>query len=122
MHRNTTLAAVVAAGLLLSAGAAQAGDQVRKAFTIPADFSGVIEASGCSNIPGPQVKVQGTLALSGFTVEVAFTNPSGGPNHTEKATVEQQVVPENQPVGIPEQSVVGPMGANPYIWLQLTDF
>ena len=121
MHRNVTLVAVVAAGLLLTVGTAQGGDQVRKAFTIPADFSGVVEATGCSNTPGPQVQVQGNLALSGFKVEVGFTTPSGGPSHTEKATVEQQVVPENQPVGIPQQSVVGPLGANPYIWLQLTD-
>lgn len=121
MHRNVTLVAVVAAGLLLAVGTAQGGDQVRKAFTMPADFSGVVEATGCSNTPGPEVKVQGSLALAGFKVEVGFTTPSGGPSHTEKATVEQQVVPENQPVGIPQQSVVGPLGANPYIWLQLLD-
>lgn len=121
MRRNVILVTVVAAGLLLMAGNVDAADQYRKNVTVPAAFAATVEATGCGAFPGPQVSVQGSLTPVGVSAEVIFTNPSGAPGHEERSLVSQQVVPENQPVGIPEQSVVGPVGDNPYIWLQLTE-
>jgi len=119
MRKKVILMAVLAASMLILVGHLQAADQVRKQFTIPATFAAMIETTACSASPGPQVTVQGTLTPVGLNAEVLFTN--GAPGHEEKTPVSQEVFPANQAIGIPQQSVVGPVTENPYIWLQLTD-
>src|SRR5262249_40743070 len=119
MNKKGILATAFAAGMLLVVGDLQAADQVHKDFTIPATFAATIATSACGASPGPQVTVQGTLTPVGLNAEVIFT--TGAPGHEEKTPVSQEVFPANQAIGIPQQSVVGPVTENPFIWLQLTD-
>lgn len=119
MRKKVILMTALAAGMLLVVGDLQAADQVRKQFTIPATFAAMIETTACSASPGPQVTVQGTLTPVGLNAEVNFT--IGAPGHEEKTPVSQEVFPANQAIGLPQQSVVGAVSENPYIWLQLTD-
>jgi hypothetical protein len=65
------------------------------------------------------VKVEGSLTPVGVHTEVIFANPKGG--HEESSLVSEEVVPANQPLSIPERSVVGAASDNPYIWIQLTE-
>src|SRR5262245_48930628 len=121
MRRNVTVAVVAVAALVFLAGTAQAGDQIKKSFVAPASFSATVLSSACSATPGPQVSLEGSLTLAGVAVDVIFTNPSGGPTQSEQTRIPKNVVPENQPVAIPERAVTAPIGDNPFLWLQLTD-
>ncbi|MGH9870423.1 MAG: hypothetical protein ACREAA_19995 [Candidatus Polarisedimenticolia bacterium] len=120
MRRIVTFATMVAMVLVVT-GSAMAADQVRKSFNLPADYTAVISATGCTGSPGPQITFQqGSLTLAGVTAEVIFSNLQGEPGQQD-IVVAQSVVPNNQQVAIPGQSVVGGIGDNPFIWLQITD-
>ncbi len=116
-----TLVAVFAAGALLTAGDLQAKDQIKKSFTLPVSYTGMVEASACSATPGPQVVINGSLEFAGLRTEVIYTNPSGAPGHEEKSLVTEDLVLAGQPVAIPEQSIVGAVSQNPFMWIQFTD-
>lgn len=113
--------AMFAAGALLTAGDLQAKDQIKKTFTLPVAVTGVVEASACTASPGPQIVINGSLEFAGLRAEVIYTNPSGAPGHEEKTLVTEEVVPAGQPVGIPEQAIVGAVSENPFMWIQFTD-
>ncbi|MGH9870425.1 MAG: hypothetical protein ACREAA_20005 [Candidatus Polarisedimenticolia bacterium] len=119
MRKIVTLA-TMAVMVLAATGNALAADNVRKTFSLPADFTAVIGATGCSGSPGPQINLQGNLALTGLSAEVIFSNPQGVSGQQD-IMVAQAVVPNDQQVGVPGQSIVGGIGDNPFIWLQLTD-
>ena len=120
MRKVVTLAVVLVVGTLVTFGTAQAGDRIHREFDIPATLSASIQATACGGAPGPQVSVQADLTLSGLNAEVIFRNT--GPKISQQPIVlEQVVVPPDQQVSTPAQSIVGGIGSNPYIWLQILD-
>src|SRR5262245_40217559 len=120
MRRIKTLVAVAAASMLVILADATAAQRVNKTFTLPGELTASIAATGCSSLPGPQITLQGDLALPGLKSEVVFSNFMGM-SPQENIVVEQVVVPAGQHVGIPGQSVVGGLSNDPFIWLQITD-
>jgi hypothetical protein len=120
MKKIETLAVAVLVGTLVTFGSAHAADRIHKAFDIPASLEATLQATNCGGSPGPQVSLQGNLILSGLNVEVIFRN-TGPQVSQEPFVVEQVVVPAEQQVSTPAQSIVGGIGSNPYIWLEIVD-
>ena len=76
----------------------------------------------CSNNPGPFITVTGGLTLSGLKARFIFRNndnPVGGPHKTDR-TVDVVLVPAGATIQFPKQPVLGGVGGNPHMWVQLT--
>jgi hypothetical protein len=121
MTKLRGILAVLPGLLVLLAGPATAGDKIQQTFNVPAQFVANVQTTNCTAAPGPQVTLAGNLTVSPLNVGVIFSKMQ---NSSPQGSVEvaKMVVPANAPPTIaPEQSVVGVMSNNPYLWLQLTD-
>src|SRR5947209_4122867 len=116
--KYASLCAAIAA--ILALPTLHAG-QVSQNVTLPASVSLSVGATGCSNSPGPTVTVEGTIALGDVCAKVTLSNNEKG-THTTTIVKEYSVaLTLSQPITIPKQPVLGGVGGNPYISLQLTD-
>lgn len=121
--RRTSIRFVLAiAAVAVLAGTAAAAVAVSRTFQMPMHLDLSVGTSGCDNSPGPQITLDGEMALAGMGTDLVFSNNAKG-THTLSVvnTVEAAVVPDGQSVVLPKQPVLGGVGGNPYIWLQLTD-
>ena len=117
-----SIVALLAAVLLVLTGEAAAKDRIQQTFDVPAQFAASIQTSGCTAAPGPQVTLAGSLAISPIDLDVIFSKPQKSGDPQSSVEVRKVVVPANAPpTAAPQQSVVGPMGGNPFLWIQLTD-
>ena len=118
MRKLVQVMSIVAVASAVLAGNALAAKQVQKVVDVPASFTATIQTTNCMAAPGPQVNVVSELVVAGLEAEVIFSQP-GTPG--ERFVVEQGVVPENAPIPFPQQTVVGGLGNDPFLWLQLID-
>src|SRR5438445_496489 len=110
---------LVCLGLL---SVAHAATTVSATFETPVNVQTSISTSGCSNSPGPTITLQGALSLSGMGVKLLFeNNVIGTHTYTVESTASATVIPQGQSIQIPKQPVLGGVGGNPWIFLQLTD-
>ena len=110
---------LVCLGLL---SVAHATTTVSATFETPVNVQTSISTSGCSNSPGPTITLQGALSLSGMGVKLLFeNNVIGTHTYTVESTASATVIPQGQSIQIPKQPVLGGVGGNPYIWLQIMD-
>src|SRR5881396_4287164 len=64
----------------------------------------------------------GSISLGGMGVKLLFeNNVIGTHTHTVESTASATVIPQGQSIQIPKQPVLGGVGGNPYIWLQILD-
>lgn len=119
MRKLVQLMSIVAVASAVLAGNALAAKQVQKVVEVPASFTATIQTTNCMAAPGPQVNVTSELVVAGLESQVIFSQPGGAQG--ERFVVEQEVVPENAPIPFPQQTVVGGLGNDPFLWLQLTD-
>src|ERR1051325_9115150 len=70
---------------------AHAQKQVAKSFIMPAKVHAAVGFSDCSNSPGPQITIDGTISLGGRNVELIFRNNVKGV-HTYVAESTSEVV------------------------------
>ena len=119
MNRSVLIA--VLAGLA-SAFPAHAQQQVAKTFNMPVHIQASIGLSDCQNNPGPYITLDGATSLGGLTVELIFRNNVKG-THTYIAEDKEDVVvvPAGGSLVLPKQPVLGGVGGNPFIWIQLLD-
>lgn len=95
---------------------------VNEKFQMPVHLSLNAAATGCTNAPGPQITLSGEFGLGGLGVELIFRNNEDGTHtHTEEKSVEATLVPTDESLTFPKQPVIGGIGGNPFIWIQLTD-
>jgi hypothetical protein len=89
---------------------------------MPVQIEAAVGFSDCSNSPGPQITLDGAIALGGLNVELIFRNNVKG-THTFVAehTAEIVAVPEGGTLVIPKQPPLGGAGGNPFIWIQFLD-
>jgi hypothetical protein len=120
MKKVVTLGIVAALSLAGAFGTAQAGNQIHRTFDLPAVLTATIEASACSVAPGPQINLQGDLAPAPLNVEVLFRQ-TGPEVPSEPIGVQKVVVPAGEHNATPPQSIVGSLGENPFMWLQILD-
>ena len=101
---------------------AHATTTVSTTFETPVNVQTSISTSGCSNSPGPTITLQGALSLGGVGVKLLFeNNVIGTHTHTVESTASATVIPQGMSIQIPKQPVLGGVGGNPYIWLQIMD-
>lgn len=119
-----TIFCIAAATSLLTFQAVQskADEQVGAQFSQPIHVSANINETGCNNSPGPKVTIDGEISLGGLQVQVIFANNVKG-THTTTVTLATNLVliPVGSKITIPKQPVLGGVGGNPLIWIQLFD-
>jgi hypothetical protein len=96
--------------------------QVTRSFEMPVRASVATAVTSCSNSPGPYITIEGGLSLGGLGTRMMFTNNAKGTHsYTDEAHVDLTVVPAGSSITIPKQPVLGGVGGNPFIWVQLED-
>lgn len=123
MRSNTFGCAIGIVALLallnFSATSANADQQISAQFAMPMHVTALINESGCDNSPGPQITLEGSLALGGLQVQLIFANNVKGTHMTDVTFKTNLVlVPLGDAIVIPKQPVLGGVGGNPYIWIQ----
>ena len=89
---------------------------------LPSQVAAEVTASDCENAPGPFVTLNGQLTLGGFNVELVFrNNVKGTHEHVEDSSVDVVVLSAGESITIPKQPVLGGVGGNPWILVQLVD-
>jgi hypothetical protein len=120
MKRSVLIASLVIG--LASAFPAHAQKQVAKTFNMPVHVQAAIGLSGCENAPGPEITLDGNVELGGMIVEMIFrNNVKGTHTYTDESKTDVVVVPQGGSLEIPKQPVLGGVGGNPFIWIQLID-
>src|SRR6266853_2072231 len=115
-------AAAVLAALTFGATTLWADQDVSVPFNMPLHVSVNVDETGCDNSPGPQITLEGQIALGGLQVQLLFENNVIGTHQTVVTFATNVVlVPLGQDIVIPKQPVLGGVGGNPYIWLQFYD-
>jgi hypothetical protein len=101
---------------------ARADESIGLNFQMPVHVALNVNESGCDNSPGPQITLDGEIALGGLQLDLIFMNNVKG-THTDVVTFKTNVVllSLGSKITIPKQPVLGGVGGNPYIWLQFLD-
>jgi hypothetical protein len=96
--------------------------QVTTTFAMPVQVQASVFLSDCQNSPGPQITLEGTSKLGGLNVDLIFRNNVKG-THTAivQNSVEVVAIAPGGTLEIPKQPVLGGVGGNPFIWIQLLD-
>lgn len=96
---------------------------VSRSFEQMVSATATSTVTGCDNSPGPNITIEGGLSLGGLGTRMTFTNNAKGTHtFTDEAHVDITVVPpEGNNITIPKQPVLGGVGGNPFIWIQLED-
>lgn len=127
---SLALAAALAAckdnGTTTGVAAASSGTttpiQVTRNFEMPVSATTTTAVTGCDNAPGPYITIEGGLSLGGLGTRMMFTNNNKGTHsYTDEAHVDLTVVPAGESITLPKQPVLGGVGGNPFIWIQLED-
>jgi len=106
-----------------TAPGAFAQQTVSMAFPGPVQLVGSVTELNCTNNPGPQITLDGTLNLTGgVNVELIFRNNINQDVHTTTQDVEVAAeIAVGTQIVIPKQPVDGGVGGNPFIWVQILD-
>lgn len=91
-----------------------------KKFGTPASADATVEMLECSNNPGPQITLSGALSFGGLGLKLIFRNNAKGTHErTEDGVVTTTLISLDEALVIPKQPVLGGVGGNPRIYLQL---
>lgn len=121
--KNTkTVCGLLAALALLGAGQLRADQQLSFGFEMPLQVKATVNETGCDNSPGPEITLEGEIALGGMKAQLIFQNNVKG-THTTSVTYSTNVVLAlpGGALTIPKQPVRGGVGGNPWIWIQFID-
>jgi hypothetical protein len=115
--------ALIVALLGLSLPTAHCADQqVSAPLTMPVRVNGTVSMSDCDNARGPQVTLNANLVLGGLNVQGIFrNNVKGTHTHIEEYVTNAVLIQEGGSITLPKQPVLGGVGGNPFIWIQLLD-
>jgi len=115
------LTQLMAVSCLASALIARAEVTVSKAFHMPLQVNGTVNATDCSNSGGPEVTLGGTIHLGGLQMQLIFQNNVKGTHTATVWTTNNVVLNLGGDITIPKQPVRGGVGGNPHIWIQFHD-
>lgn len=101
---------------------ALADQEIGLQYKMPVHVVCNVTETGCYNSPGPQITLDGEIALGGLQVQLVFKNNVKG-THTTQVTFSTNMVllDLGHKIVIPKQPVLGGVGGNPHIWLQFLD-
>lgn len=81
-----------------------------------------VQANQCENSPGPYITLNGKLSLGSFGMQLVFRNNMKGTHeHTEGVMSDVVIISTGESITIPKQPVLGGVGGNPHILVQLVD-
>ena len=80
----------------------------------------LVSAADCSNNPGPFITFDGEIALAGLHAKFIFRNNANG-RHAAEASREVALITDGWTITIPKQPVLGGVGGNPRISVQVLD-
>ncbi|MGH7521042.1 MAG: hypothetical protein ACREMI_07165 [Gemmatimonadales bacterium] len=108
---------------ILASATASSPMSVSRSFEQLIGATATSTVTGCSNSPGPNITIEGNLRLGGLGTRMTFTNNAKGTHtFTDEAHVDITLVPsDGNTITIPKQPVLGGVGGNPFIWIQLED-
>jgi hypothetical protein len=102
-------------------GTASGGD-VSANFGVGAVAKVHAETSGCSNNPGPYIKLNGEITLGGVNAKLVFSNNMKYTHtHEEDVVVDIVLLPEGESITFAKQPPLGGVGGNPWIYLAFTN-
>jgi hypothetical protein len=78
-----------------------------------------IQASDRSNHPGPYITLGGDIVLNGLHAKIIFRNNVTGTLTAVEDSHDITIISEGTPITIPKQPVLGGVGGNPLITIQL---
>ena len=103
-------------------GHANADEEVIAGLAMPVSLVGVVDVLDCNNANGPQVTLSGDMFLGGVTMRIILQNNAKGTHKTSvNVNADMVLINEGASITIPKQPVLGGVGGNPHIWLQLHD-
>jgi hypothetical protein len=119
--KRTITSGLLALGLAMPA-LLHADQQIAVKYSMPVKVLGKVTETGCNNAGGPEVTLEGEIALGGIQVELIFQNNTKG-THTATADYGSNIVlvALGDAITIPKQPVLGGVGGNPHIWIQFHD-
>ena len=121
-RRSTLLLAVLFVAFAWAMTDARAESRVSTTFQMPVRMQATVDASACENNPGPYITLNGALTLGGLGVDLIFRNNEKGTHtHEEPTVVGVSLLPAGESLSIPKQPVLGGVGGNPFIWIQMVD-
>jgi len=95
---------------------------VTRSVDVPSTVSADITASECENSPGPYITLNGELTLGGFGARLIFRNNKKGTHeYTDEFITDILVLNAGESIVLPKQPVLGGVGGNPHILVQLVD-
>jgi hypothetical protein len=98
------------------------GGHVNARFDMQAVAKVHAETSGCSNSTGPEITLNGEIALRGVNVKLIFSNNSRFTHtHEEDAVVDVILLPEGETIKFAKQPPLDGAGGNPWIYLAFTN-
>lgn len=107
---------------IVAANTTPSTPQFSQSFSLPVGATTTTEVTGCDNSPGPNITISGAMRLGGLGARLTFTNNVKGTHtFTNDSHVDVTVVPNGGSITIPKQPVLGGVGGNPFIWIQLED-
>jgi len=122
MKRGNSITFVIAlAAANLNPILLRADTQVGIAFNQSIQLNATVNETDCDNSPGPYVTLEGSIILGGLQLEVMFANNVKGTHTTTVTTSNIVLIALGTPITIPKQPVLGGVGGNPFIWVQLVD-
>src|SRR5947208_15075680 len=116
-------------GLIGSAPAAWALNQVTSTLSEPANLQASVSAFECENSPGPWINFEGAVTLAGLNVQLIFRNNINKDVHTRVEDIQTVVgVTTGTTIRIPKQpshpfegGTGTGVGGNPWISIQIVD-
>lgn len=76
----------------------------------------------CSNSPGPEIALEGGVALGALNAKLIFTNNRKGTHlSSSDVVVDLEILPAGQELVFPKQPPLGGVGGNPHIYFQFVN-
>lgn len=97
-------------------------DPLALGFALPSSATVTIAGGSCSNHPGTNISVSGTLTLGGIDADLIFRNNEKGTHeHSEDTTIGIEILPKDGGISFAKSPHDGGAGGNPLVYFQFTD-
>lgn len=97
-------------------------DPTSVGFLLPASANVVVSGGMCSNTPGSNIKVEGSLTLGGIDATLIFRNNEKGTHeHDEDIRIGVELTPKGENISFSKSPHDGGAGGNPLVYFQFMD-
>jgi hypothetical protein len=119
--KHNRILTIIAACAVIAVHNLRADRQVLAAVNLPTRVNLTVDTTGCKNSGGPQVTLSGEIALGSLTARITLSNNTKGTHSTTVTDEMDFSLLLGDAITIPKQPVLGGVGGNPHIWIQVHD-